>query len=108
VNRPDLGAVFDERLNQSIAARTGIQGALVLGVNENSPASAAGLRPSQRAGGRIVLGDVIDQIDAKVVRNVAELNALLERYSAGDKVTLRVLREGEHVEVPVTLGAEGR
>jgi S1-C subfamily serine protease len=108
VNRPDLGAVFDERLNQSIAARTGIQGALVLGVNENSPAAAAGLRPSQRAGGRIVLGDVIDQIDAKPVRNVAELNALLERYSAGDKVTLRVLREGEHVEVPVTLGAEGR
>jgi S1-C subfamily serine protease len=35
------------------------------------------------------------------------LNAMLERYSAGDKVKLRVLREGEHVEVPVTLGKEG-
>src|SRR5439155_4585394 len=55
VNRPDLGAVFDERLNQSIAARTGITGALVLGVNENSPAAVAGLKPTQRGGGQIVL-----------------------------------------------------
>jgi S1-C subfamily serine protease len=107
VNRPDLGAVFDERLNQSIMARLGIQGALVLGVNENSPAAAAGLKPTQRVGGQIVLGDVIDQIDGKDVRSVAELNAMLERYSVGDKVKLRVLREGEHVEVPVTLGKEG-
>jgi S1-C subfamily serine protease len=108
VNRPDLGAVFDERLNQSITARLGIQGALVLGVNENSPAAVAGLKPTQRVGGQIVLGDVIDQINGKDVRSVAELNAMLERYSAGDVVKLRVLREGEHVEVPVTLGKEGR
>ena len=108
VSRPDLGAVFDERLNQPITARTGIQGALVLGVNENSPAAAAGLKPTQRIGGQIVLGDVIDQINGKDVRSVAELNALLERYSAGDVVKLRVLREGEHVEVAVTLGKEGR
>jgi S1-C subfamily serine protease len=108
VNRPDLGAVFDERLNQSIMARLGIAGALVLGVNENSPAAVAGLKPTQRVGGQIVLGDVIDQINGKDVRSVAELNAMLERYSAGDVVKLRVLREGEHVEVPVTLGKEGR
>jgi S1-C subfamily serine protease len=108
VNRPDLGAVFDERLNQSIMARLGIAGALVLGVNENSPAAVAGLKPTQRVGGQIVLGDVIDQINGKDVRSVAELNAMLERYSAGDVVNLRVLREGEHVEVPVTLGKEGR
>ncbi|MDB5319252.1 MAG: HtrA2 peptidase [Phycisphaerales bacterium] len=108
VSRPDLGAVFDERLNQSITARTGIQGALVLGVNENSPAAAAGLKPTQRIGGQIVLGDMIDQLNGKDVRSVAELNALLERYAAGDVVKLRVLREGEHVEVPVTLGKEGR
>jgi S1-C subfamily serine protease len=108
VNRPDLGAVFDERLNQSVMSRLGIQGALVLGVNENSPAAAAGLKPTQRVGGQIVLGDVIDQINGKDVRTVAELNAFLERYSAGDTVKLRVLREGEHVEVPVTLGKEGR
>jgi S1-C subfamily serine protease len=108
VSRPDLGAVFDERLNQSITARTGIQGALVLGVNENSPAAAPGLKPTQRIGGQIVLGDMIDQLNGKDVRSVAELNALLERYAAGDIVKLRVLREGEHVEVPVTLGKEGR
>jgi len=108
VARPDLGAVFDERLNQSVMMRTGVQGALVLGVNPNSPAATAGLKPSQRAGGRIILGDIIDQIDGKDVKSVADLNAQLERHNSGDKINLRVLREGEHVDVPVTLGAEGR
>jgi S1-C subfamily serine protease len=108
VNRPDLGAVFDERLNRALTAQMGVEGALVLGINENSPAATAGLRPTQRVGGRIIPGDVIDQLDGKPVHSIAELNALLEQHNAGDKVKLRVLREGEEVEVPVTLGKEGR
>jgi S1-C subfamily serine protease len=108
VSRPDLGAVFDERLNQSITARTGVQGALVLGVNPNSPAAAAGLKPTQRSGGQIILGDIIDQLDGKNVKSVADLNAELERHNTGDKITLRVLRDDQHIEVSLTLGAEGQ
>lgn len=108
VARPDLGAVFDERLNQSVIDQTGVPGALVLGIDPGSPAAAAGLRPTQRSGGRIILGDMIDQIDGKPVKSVADLNAELERHSNGDKITLGVEREGKHVEVPVTLGPEGR
>jgi len=55
-----------------------------------------------------VLGDVIDQVDGKDVHGVGELNAYLERYNAGDTITLRVVREGAHANVKVTLGKEGR
>jgi len=108
VERPNLGAVFDERRNDAIMRRLGMQGALVLGVEENSPAAAAGLRPTQRSANGLVLGDVIDQIDGKDVHGVGELNAYLERYNAGDTITLRVVREGAHANVKVTLGKEGR
>src|SRR4051812_184749 len=108
VERPNLGAVFDERRNNAIMSRLGMQGVLVIGVEENSPAAAAGLRPTQRSAGGLVLGDVIDQVDAKDVRTVGELNAMLERYNPGDTITLRILREGEHTGVKVTLGKEGR
>jgi S1-C subfamily serine protease len=55
-------------------------------------------------GGRIIAGDVITHVDGKAVGGVAELNAMLERYNAGDTVTLTVLRDGEPAEVKVTLG----
>ena len=108
VERPNLGAVFDERRNNAIMSRLGMQGVLVLGVEPNSPAAAAGLRPTQRSADGLVLGDVIDQVDGKDVRSVGELNAMLERYNAGDTITLRVVREGEPATVKVTLGREGR
>jgi S1-C subfamily serine protease len=108
VNRPDLGIVTDERFNRALTRQMGVKGVLILGINENSPAAAAGLKPTQRVGGRIIPGDVIEQMDGKPVHNIAELNALLERHNAGDKVKLKILREGEETEVPVTLGKEGR
>jgi S1-C subfamily serine protease len=107
VTRPETGLVFDERLNRTITARMGVSGALILGVREGSPAAAAGLRPTQQSGGYIVPGDVIESVDGKAVQNVAEFNAMLERYKPGDKVTLRVFREGQHVEVPLALGWPG-
>jgi S1-C subfamily serine protease len=107
VSRPNLGAVFDERLNRIIASR-GMSGVLVVGVQENSPAAAAGLRPTQRVGRQIALGDIIQQIDGKDVKSTNDVNAVLERHNPGDKITLRILREGQPVEVPVVLGAEGR
>ena len=106
VARPDLVRVFDERLNESVVAH-GRRGCWYWGSIRVLPPPPRGYaRPS--AGGRIILGDMIDQIDGKPVKSVADLNAELERHNNGDKIELRVVREGEHVEVPVTLGPGGR
>jgi S1-C subfamily serine protease len=107
VARPETGLVFDERLSRAVAGRLGVSGAVVLGVREGSPAAAAGLRPTQESGGYIVPGDVIEAVDGKAVGSVAEFNAVLEGYKPGDKVTLRVFREGRRVEVPMELGWPG-
>jgi S1-C subfamily serine protease len=107
VGRPDLGIAVNERYNNALTRRIGTPGALVWGVNPNSPAAAAGLRPTQIDGGRIIVGDVIDQVDGKPIDGVPALNAMLERHNPGDKIKLRVVREGQPVEVTVTLGKEG-
>jgi serine protease Do len=108
VARPKLGVAFNERLNDPIVRRMRLPGgALVWGVEPDSPAAAAGLRATQIAGGQIQPGDVIEQIDGKPVADVNELNALLERYNPGDKVKLGLFRDGERTEATVTLGKEG-
>ena len=107
VARPDLGLVFDERLSQAVSARLRVPGAVVLGVRDGSPAAAAGLRPTRRSGGYIIPGDIIEAVDGKPVRSVAEFNAVLEGYKAGDRVTLRVFRDGQRVEVAVGLDGAG-
>jgi S1-C subfamily serine protease len=104
VQRPELGAVFSDRLNRSLTGQMGVEGVLVLGVRENSPAAAAGLRPTAQVGGGFIPGDVIEQVNGKDVKSPGDLNAQLERYSPGDTIKLRVLRDRGRVEVPVTLG----
>jgi S1-C subfamily serine protease len=108
VARPDTGLVFDDRLSRAVSARYGVPGALVLAVHEGSPAAAAGLRPTQRSGGYVIPGDLIEAVDAKPVKSVAEFNAMLERYKAGDKITLKIFREGQHLEIPLALGWPGK
>jgi S1-C subfamily serine protease len=108
VSRPELGATFlDERLNQSLTRRIGKQGVLVMGVEPGSPAEKASLRPTERSGGAIIPGDVIMKLNNKDVTGIESLNALLERYQPGEKVSLTVFREGQSVDVPVTLGQPG-
>ncbi|KAK9741144.1 hypothetical protein RND81_03G084900 [Saponaria officinalis] len=79
-------------------------GALVLQVPINSLAAKAGLRPTTRGfAGNIVLGDVIAEVDNNRVRNKAELVKVLDEYSAGDEVVLKIIRGSERLEIPIIL-----
>ncbi|KAF8399468.1 hypothetical protein HHK36_015333 [Tetracentron sinense] len=79
-------------------------GALVLQVPGNSLAAKAGLLPITRGfAGNIILGDIIVAIDNKPVRNKAELFKVLEDYSVGDKVLLKIQRGDENLELPLIL-----
>ena len=82
-------------------------GLLVESVTRDGPAEKAGLRPSQRVGGRLLAGDVILKLDGKPVTGVESLNALLERYQPNQAVKLTIFREGQEQELPVTLGNPG-
>ena len=61
---------------------------------DNSPAARAGLRP----------GDVIVALNGKPVDDRHSLVSLLLEHVAGETVTLDVLRNGEIVQIQLTLG----
>ncbi len=71
-----------------------IQGAIVVSLDEQGPAKAAG----------IVLGDIVTSWDGEKVRGPRELIRKLGPDSAGTTVTLSVLRGGEARDVRVTVG----
>lgn len=86
------------------------QGVLILTVLPNSPAAAAGLRPSEamiQFGEELlrVGGDVIITVNGQPMRDVNALVTYIARHgSAGDPVTLEIIREGEFKTVTVILG----
>lgn len=86
------------------------QGALVVSVASGGPADKAGLHGSDRQttidGQQVQIGgDVITAVDGKPVRNIDDLIAYLtENTRPGDHIALTVLRNGNSMQVSVTLG----
>ena len=68
-------------------------GAVVLEVEPGSCAERAGLRE----------GDLITALDGQPIAGTPELLEIKNAYRAGDTVTLTVLREGERLELSMTL-----
>ena len=73
-------------------------GAVVTQVEPNSPASKAGLK----------VGDVITELDGKVVSDAGELQVEVGEKQPGTTIRLQALRDGKPVNVPVTLQAMGK
>ncbi|MFN0054614.1 MAG: S1C family serine protease [Planctomycetales bacterium] len=87
-----------------IPARLGMKGVLVRGVAEGFPAEKAGIRPTQFEGSRPTKpGDLIVAVNGKPVRNSIDLFRILDQYKAGETVQVRVARDREELEIPVTL-----
>jgi serine protease Do len=71
------------------------RGALVGEVESGGPAARAGLQP----------GDVIVAVDQTDVAHEQDLPRIVARHEPGSHVTVRVLRNGKELTVPVTLDA---
>ena len=100
--RPWIGIRFEsvdlqlkQRQNLPVAngawISAGGQGEAVVG---DSPAQAAGLQE----------GDIIVAIEGIAVDQEHPLDALLVRYAPGRTITLSVVRGGQPIQVPITLG----
>ena len=106
IERPTLGV---ELASEQLMARWGLEGALITGVYPDSGAERAGLEPAYLdRRGRVVLGDLIVSVDGRPVTSGLDLILLLERYRAGDRVTVGVQRGDERRDVQVVLGRSRR
>ena len=64
------------------------------GVQAGTPAAAAGIKD----------GDIILSVEGKPIDDGHPLDATLAQFSPGDKVSVEILRAGQHLTVEVTLG----
>jgi 2-alkenal reductase len=103
---PYMGAAFEDEISleeQNLYGLSQTAGAYVVSVTANSPADRAGLVAANNTSGRG--GDLIIAIDDRPITDFGDLNAYLAfETEVGQTITIRVLRDGETVELPLTLG----
>jgi serine protease Do len=104
------GVTLSPEVTQAMGLPEDQQGVLVEEVASGSPADKAGLRGSYKpvtiSGQRLLVdGDVIVAWDGQAVTQMEELKALAGEAHAGQEITLTVLRDGEQIQVQVTLEA---
>lgn len=102
-----MGVSFDDEISLNDQSQFGLpqtQGAYVVSVAPGSPAGLAGLRGADPNTGRG--GDLVVAIDGRPVNSFNDLNSYLVFNTApGQAIELTVLRDGEQLTVPLTLGA---
>src|ERR1700736_5213587 len=103
IQHPWLG-ITGQTLTALSAGQLGINensGVLVISVVPGGPAAKAGLQGSGQADAS---DDVITAIDGHAITTIDELTSYLDTKKVGDRVTLSVTRNGQHISVGVTLG----
>jgi 2-alkenal reductase len=104
---PYMGAGFDGEITLDEQSDYGLpqtQGAYVISVTAGSPADSAGLIAANPDSGRG--GDLVIAIDDRSIVDFAGLNSYLVFHTTvGQTIQITVLRNGESVVLPLTLGA---
>jgi serine protease Do len=85
-------------------------GVLIEQIAAGSPADQANLRGSYKPitidGTQLLIGgDVITAVNDQSIATIEDLRSFLQQANPGDEISVTVLRDGETVQVPVTLGA---
>ncbi|WBF16655.1 DegQ family serine endoprotease [Halomonas elongata] len=96
VSRGWLGVMI-QPVSRELADSFGMdkpQGALIADLDPDGPAARDGLKA----------GDVVLEVDGQTVDSSSALPRLIGRVSPGNDVELKVLRNGEHRNVTVTVG----
>lgn len=96
-------------LAQAMGLDKNQEGVLVIDVESGSPADEAGLKGSfeqaEIQGQTVKLGgDVIIAVNGESVASMEDLLAQLIKAEPGQTITLTILRDGESMDLPVTLG----
>ena len=101
VTRPIMGITFAP---DGAVEQLGLGGVLVLDAREGGPAWRAGVKATSRdQAGRLILGDVIVELDGNLIKNSTDLYRTLDKLSVGQSVVLKVMRGEVKVDLDITL-----
>jgi len=93
----DTGSATHAQIGIGVDNTSGeVRGAAVREVQPGSAAAEAGLEN----------GDTVTHIDDRLVTDAESLIAAVRSYRPGDEVELTVVRDGETITLPVTLGSD--
>ena len=73
-----------------------VEGVLVEEVENFTAAQKAGIKA----------GDIITEIEGKEVKSVDDINEVKNKYNVGDKIKIKLYRDGNYVDVELTLGEQ--
>ncbi|MBR2785764.1 MAG: trypsin-like peptidase domain-containing protein [Clostridia bacterium] len=94
--RPYIG-IYGIDLDKTLASKNNlVEGVYIYKISANSPAQELGL---QR-------GDVIVEFDGQKVLTINEINTIKNEKNIGDKVKIKVYRDGDYKEGVLTLGSD--
>ena len=102
IKRPSLGIASIG--SPKVVRRLGYQGILIMELVKNGAGAKAGLRPTTTRGfNDITVGDIIVAMDDKPIKSYGDMILALEKYNAGDKVMLTVIRDKKEREIALVL-----
>lgn len=102
--RPNIGISVDENVNRMVTKELQVKGVLIIQVQQNSAAAAAGLRGTSLDNrDNIIPGDVILAVNGEKLDSISGLLTRLDNYNIGDKVSLSIWRKGKTLDVDVVL-----
>jgi len=76
-----------------VATKATAEGALIVDVNEGSPAAKAGLKEE----------DIITQVNKEKIEGPSDLYKVIGQYKADDKITIEYIREGKKNQKEIVL-----
>lgn len=76
-----------------VATKASSEGALIVDVNEGSPAEKAGLKEE----------DIITQVNKEKIEGPSDLYKVIGQYKADDKITIEYIREGKKNQKEIVL-----
>lgn len=94
--KPLIGvSVYDREITNYgfIQSQRRINGAKIMEIGQNSAAAKAGLQ----------VDDIIVMADGEEIASVSQLRTVLSDYRSGDKITLKVSRNGTNMDVSIVL-----
>jgi S1-C subfamily serine protease len=101
VTRPIMGITFAP---DGAVEQLGLGGVLVLDARDGGPAWRAGVKATSRdQAGRLILGDVIVELDGNLIKNSTDLYRTLDKLSVGQSVVMKVMRGEVKVDLDITL-----